>query len=259
MVHHHGMSLIALDNFLNGCKISDNFHTDRRVKSCELLLQERIPRGAPIKEPHPIDAELEPAFKSSVQHVAEHSGINELDASPPRLHTLSNGNFSAMVTHAGTGYSGFNGIVMNAWKPDSTIDPLGLFFYIKDTESGKFWSAMHQPVKCKPDRYDTWFHNGKIVCSRVDDWIETTTEICVSPDHQIELRKLTLTNYADRKRTLEVSSYAEVVLNRLVDHNAHPTFSKLFIETEYLEAHHSIIAKRRPEVKMKIRNGWFIP
>lgn len=246
MVHHHGMSLIALDNFLNGGKISDNFHTDRRVKSCELLLQERIPRGEPIKEPHPIDAELEPAFKSSVQHVAEHSGINELDASPPRLHTLSNGNFSAMVTHAGTGYSGFNGIVMNAWKPDSTIDPLGLFFYIKDTESGKFWSAMHQPVKSKPDRYDTWFHNGKIVCSRVDDWIETTTEICVSPDHQIELRKLTLTNYADRKRTMEVSSYAEIVLNRLVDHNAHPTFSKLFIETEYLEAHHSIIAKRRP-------------
>jgi cyclic beta-1,2-glucan synthetase len=151
-----------------------------------------------------------------------------------------------MVTHAGTGYSGFNGIVMNAWKPDSTIDPLGLFFYIKDTESGRFWSAMHQPVKSKPDRYDTWFHNGKIVCSRVDDWIETTTEICVSPDHQIELRKLTLTNYADRKRTMEVSSYAEIVLNRLVDHNAHPTFSKLFIETEYLEAHHSIIAKRRP-------------
>ncbi len=246
MVHHHGMSLIALDNFLNGCTISNNFHADRRVKSCELLLQERIPRGAPIKEPHPIDAELEPAFKPSAHYVAEHSGINELDASPPRLHTLSNGNFSAMITHAGTGYSSFHGIVMNAWKPDSTIDPLGLFFYIKDTESGKFWSAMHQPVKSKPDRYDTWFHNGKVVCSRVDDWIETTTEICVSPDHQIELRKLTLTNYADRKRTLEVSSYAEVVLNRQVDHNAHPAFSKLFIETEYLEAHHSILAKRRP-------------
>lgn len=246
MVHHHGMSLIALDNILNGCSITENFHADRRVKSCELLLQERIPRGAPIKEPHPIDAELEPAIKSSANYVADHSGINELDASPPRLHTLSNGNFSAMITHAGTGYSGHNGIVMNAWKPDSTIDPLGLFFYIKDTESGKFWSAMHQPVRSKPDRYDTWFHNGKVVCSRVDDWIETTTEICVSPDHQIELRKLTLTNYADRKRTLEVSSYAEVVLNRLVDHNAHPAFSKLFIETEYLNTHHSIIAKRRP-------------
>ncbi|TVR79983.1 MAG: glycosyltransferase 36 [Chitinophagaceae bacterium] len=249
MVHHHGMGLIAIENFLNNWSISTNFHTDPRVKSCELLLQERIPRGAPIKEPHPIDAELEPGEKSSTQNIAEHSGMNELDASPPRLHTLSNGSFSAMITHAGTGYSNSKGIVINAWKPDSTIDPLGLFFYIKDMESNKYWSAMHQPVKRKPDRYDSWFHNGKVVCSRVDEWIETTTEICVSPDHQIELRKLTFTNYSDRKRILEVTSYAEVVLNTLADHNSHPAFSKLFIETEYLESHNSIIAKRRSRSK----------
>ncbi|HSP40615.1 MAG TPA: glucoamylase family protein, partial [Gillisia sp.] len=249
MVHHHGMSLIALDNFLNGWTINNNFHADSSIRSCELILQERIPRGVPIKEPHPIDAELEPGGKTSLSTIAEHSGINELDISPPRLHTLSNGNFSAMITHAGTGYSASNGIVLNAWKPDPTIDPLGFFFYIKDTESGKFWSAMHQPVKRKPDRYDTWFHNGKIVCSRVDDWIETTSEICVSLDHQIELRKLTLTNYSDRERTLEISSYAEVVLNKMVDHNSHPAFSKLFVETEYMAKHHSIFAKRRPRSK----------
>nr|MBS0037305.1 hypothetical protein [Saprospiraceae bacterium] len=249
MVHHHGMSLIALENFLNDGTISNNFHADPRIKSCELLLQEKIPRGVPIKEPHPIDAELEPGEKYSAQHIAEHSGINEIDASPPRLHTLSNGDFSAMITHAGTGYSSSNGLVLNAWKPDPTIDPLGLFFYIKDKESGVFWSAMHQPVKRRPDRYDTWFHNGKVVCSRVDEWIETTTEICVSPDHQIELRKLTLTNYADRKRILEITSYAEVVLNRQTDHNSHPAFSKLFVETEYLKSNRSIFAKRRPRSK----------
>ncbi|NEV93844.1 glycosyltransferase 36 [Psychroflexus sp. YR1-1] len=249
MVHHHGMSLIALDNFLNGWTINNNFHADSSVKSLELILQERIPRGVPIKEPHPIDAELEPKIKSSASSTAEHSGINELDTSPPRLHTLSDGNFSAMITHAGTGYSVSNGIMTNSWKPDPTEDPLGFFFYIKDTENGKFWSAMHQPVKRKPDRYDTWFHNGKMECSRVDDWIETTSEICVSVDHQIELRRLTLTNYSDRERILEISSYAEVVLNRMVDHNAHPTFSKLFVETEYLPMHHTILAKRRPRSK----------
>jgi len=249
MVHHHGMSLIALDNFLNDWPIQNNFHADPRIKSCELLLQERIPRGAPIKEPHPIDAELESGTKSSSQHIAEHAGIDELDTSPPRLHTLSNGNFSTVITHAGTGFAKAEGKLLNGWKPDAAIDPLGLFFYIKDVQSGKFWSAMHQPVKSKPDRYDTWFHNGKVVCSRVDNWIETTTEICVSPDHQIELRKLTFTNYSDTERIIEVTSYAEVVLNRLVDHNAHPSFSKLFVETEYLEGNHSILAKRRPRSK----------
>ena len=249
MVHHHGMSLIALENVLNGESTTTNFHADPRIKSCELLLQERIPKGTPIKEPHPIDAELEPSKKSSDQYVTEHAGINELDLSPPRLHTLSNGSFSTMLTHAGSGYAKTDGITLNGWKAEPTTDPLGLYFYIKDVESGDYWSAMHLPVKRKPDRYDTWFHNGKVTSSRVDNWIETTSEICVSPDHPIELRKLTFTNYSDRKRVLEVTSYAEVLLNGLTHHNAHPAFSKLFVETEYLEETHAILAKRRPRSK----------
>ncbi len=249
MVHHHGMSLIAMENVLNGDSTRNNFHADPRIKSCELLLQERIPKGIPIKEPHPIDAELEPSTRSADQYVAEHAGINELDVTPPRLHTLSNGSFSSMITHAGSGYAKTEGITLNGWKADPTTDPLGLYFYIKDVESGEYWSAMHQPVKRKPDRYDSWFHNGKVICSRVDNWIETTSEICVSPDHPIELRKLTFTNYSDRKRVLEITSYAEVMLNGLIHHNAHPSFSKLFIETEYIEKNEAIMAKRRPRSK----------
>lgn len=249
MVHHHGMSLIAMENVLNEDSARNNFHADPRMKSCELLLQERIPKGSPIKEPHPIDAELEPGKKSTDHYVAEHCGIDELDLSPPRLHTLSNGSFTTMITHAGTGFAKIQGITLNGWKADQTVDPLGMYFYIKDINSGEFWSAMHQPVKRKPDRYDTWFHNGKVICSRVDNWIETTTEICVSPDHAIELRKLTFTNYSDQVRTLEITSYAEVILNGLTHHTAHPAFSKLFVETEYLEENHAILAKRRPRSK----------
>jgi cyclic beta-1,2-glucan synthetase len=249
MVHHHGMSLIAMENVLNGDSTRNSFHADPRIKSCELLLQERIPKGTPIKEPHPIDAELEPSIRSAQQYIADHAGINELDLTPPRLHTLSNGNFSTVITHAGGGYAKTEGITLNGWKADPTTDPLGLYFYIKDVESGEYWSAMHQPVKRKPDRYDTWFHNGKVICSRVDNWIETTSEICVSPDHPIELRKLTFTNYSDRKRVIEITSYAEVMLNGLIHHNAHPAFSKLFIETEYIEDNDAILAKRRPRSK----------
>jgi cyclic beta-1,2-glucan synthetase len=249
MVHHHGMSLIAMENVLNGDSTRNSFHADPRIKSCELLLQERIPKGTPIKEPHPIDAELEPSTKSANQFVADHAGIDELDLTPPRLHTLSNGSFSTIITHAGSGYAKTKGITLNGWQADATTDPLGLYFYIKDVDSGEYWSAMHQPVKRKPDRYDTWFHNGKVICSRVDNWIETTSEICVSPDHSIELRKLTLTNYSDRKRVLEITSYAEVMLNGLIHHNAHPAYSKLFVETEYIEENDTILAKRRPRSK----------
>ncbi len=246
MVHHHGMSLIAMENLLHGGSTKNSFHADLRIKSCELLLQERIPKGTPIKEPHPIDAELEPSVPSSDQYMAEHIGIDALDATPPRLHTLSNGNFSSMITHSGSGYAKTDSITLNGWQSDPTTDPLGMYFYVKDVKSGTYWSAMHQPVKRKPDRYDTWFHHGKVTCSRVDQWIETTSEICVSQEHPIELRKLTFTNYSDRERVLEITSYAEVMLNGIKEHQAHPAFSKLFVETEYLEKNHTILAKRRP-------------
>ena len=246
MVHHHGMGLLAIENTLNNRVIHDYFHADARIKSCELILQERIPRGIPIKEPHPIEVELEPGAQEAIQNVVEHAGIDNLDTAPPRLHILSNPNYSTIITHSGTGGAKFNGVTMNGWDADPTTNPLGFFFYIKDCNSGEFWSATHQPVKRKPDRYDTWFHNGKVITSRVDEWIETTTEAAVSPDYPMEFRKITLTNYSHKKRVLEVTSYAEVVLNKLNDHLSHPAFSKLFIQTDYLPEHHAIIAKRRP-------------
>jgi len=246
MAHHHGMSLLAIENVLNGWKIQKYFHSDRHIMGCDLLLQERVPRGIPVKEPHPIEVELEPGEQQKVHRVVEHAGIDDLDSSPPRLHLLTNGRYSIYVTHAGTGSSSYKHLLLTGWNPDPTMDSKGLFFYIRDKETGSYWSAGHQPVKRKPDRYDTWFHNGKIVTSRVDDWIETTMEVTVSSEKNVELRRLTLTNYSERKRSIEVTSYAEIVLNGLMDHVSHPAFSKLFIQTEYLPENHAIIAKRRP-------------
>ncbi|MEX0720189.1 MAG: glucoamylase family protein [Balneolaceae bacterium] len=257
MVHHHGMSMIAIENILNDWSIHDYFHSDQQVKSCDLLLQERIPRGVPIKEPHPIDVELEPGEQQATEYVVDHASINQLDARPPRGQLISNGSYSAYITHAGTGWSHFYNTAMTPREPDATTDPLGFFFYIKDLESGEYWSATHQPVKRKPDRYDTWFHNEKMVTSRVDDWIETTVSVCVSPDHPMEFRKLTLTNYSTQKRTLELTSYAEVVLNQLRDHESHPAFSKLFVQTEYLAEHHAIVVKRRPRSENE-KTEWLV-
>jgi hypothetical protein len=41
MVHHQGMSLLSLANFLCDNVIQRWFHSDRRVRATELLLQER--------------------------------------------------------------------------------------------------------------------------------------------------------------------------------------------------------------------------
>ncbi|WP_440998798.1 GH36-type glycosyl hydrolase domain-containing protein [Fodinibius sp. SL11] len=249
MAHHQGMSLLALFNVLDNNRIQRLFHDHPLVRSCELLLQERIPRGIPIKEPRPIDVELEPAEEERAVNVVEHASIEDLDDTPPRTHILSNGHYSTLITHSGTGYSYADDIMLTRWRADVVADHYGMFFYIRDLESGNYWSAGHQPVKRKADRYDSWYHSGKVQVARVDDWIETFMEICVSPEDNIELRKITLTNYSDRKRQIEITSYAEVVLNTQQADRAHPAFSNLFVQTEYLHQHHSILAKRRPRAE----------
>ncbi|MDZ7660138.1 GH36-type glycosyl hydrolase domain-containing protein [Fodinibius sp.] len=249
MAHHQGMSLLALLNVLDNNRIQQLFHDHPLVRSCELLLQERIPRGIPIKEPRPIDVELEPAEEERAQNVVDHAGMEDLDDTPPRTHILSNGHYSTLISHSGTGYSYSDDLMLTRWRSDTVTDHYGIFFYIRDLESGNYWSAGHQPVKRKADRYDTWYHAGKVQIARVDDWIETFMEICVSPEDNIELRKITLTNYSERQRKIEITSYAEVVLNTQQADRAHPAFSNLFVQTEYLQEHHSILAKRRPRAE----------
>ncbi|HVQ27063.1 MAG TPA: glucoamylase family protein, partial [Planctomycetota bacterium] len=55
MAHHQGMTLIALANVLLGDPMVRRFHADPRVRATELLLQERVPRGAPITQPRPVE------------------------------------------------------------------------------------------------------------------------------------------------------------------------------------------------------------
>lgn len=249
MAHHQGMSLLAIVNLLRDNLIQHLFHAHPLVRSCELLLQERIPRGIPIKEPRPIDVELEPAEEERVQISVDHAGIDDLDKTPPRTHILSNGRYSTLLTHSGTGYSYFDEQMLTRWRPDVVRDSHGFFFFVRDLESGEYWSVGHQPVKRKADRYDTWFHSGKVQIGRVDQWIESFMEVCVSPEDDIELRKITLTNYSDQPRTIELTSYAEVVLNDQQADMSHPAFSNLFVQTEFVQEHHSLLAKRRPREK----------
>lgn len=246
MAHHQAMSLLAIANVLKGNVVQELFSRDPLIQACEVLLQERVPRGIPIKEPRPIDVELEPSEEQTMQVVVDHAGRAMLDDVTPRPQILSNGQYTALITHAGTGYSSCGNTRLTRWRADRVQDPYGFFFYIKDLETDKFWSMGNQPVGRKADRYDTWFHIGKVQTARVDEWLESFMEVCVSPEENIELRKLTFTNYAQRFRRIEVTSYAEVVLNDAATDRAHPAFSNLFVQTDYIAEHHALVAKRRP-------------
>jgi len=49
------MTLVSLSNALLGDMMVERFHADPRVQATELLLQERVPRQAPIAQPRPAE------------------------------------------------------------------------------------------------------------------------------------------------------------------------------------------------------------
>jgi cyclic beta-1,2-glucan synthetase len=159
---------------------------------------------------------------------------------------LSNGTYHVMVTQAGSGYSRCKGLAVTRWREDSSLDPWGAFCYLRDSADGSVWSTTMQPTLRRPDACQTGFDAGAATFSRRDHGIEARTEIAVSPDDEVELRRVRLTNLSGRRRTLAATSYAEIVLAAAGTDSAHPAFSKLFVETEIDPVLHAIFATRRP-------------
>ncbi|HEV3238226.1 MAG TPA: glucoamylase family protein, partial [Gemmataceae bacterium] len=244
MAHHQGMCLLAMANRLLNDIMPRRFHADPLVRSADLLLQERVPPHGTIRQP----LEREPA---PTQVLAERpkqlSRRLKTAATPtPRTHLLSNGAYSVMITNSGAGYSTCDGHDVTRWREDQTRDCWGQFCYLRDLHTGLTWSAGHQPIGRSPSNYEVAFYADKAEIKRWDTGIETQLEIAVSPENNIEVRQLTLTNLTRRRADLEITSYAEVVLNPHAADLSHPVFGSIFLETEWLPGSTALLCRRRP-------------
>lgn len=244
MSHHQGMSLVAMANVLLGNSIRRRFLSHPLARSTDLLLQERVPAAAPLVEPHADESAAVEAPVQSDELVSRRLvGVETLT---PRTHLLANGQYSVMVTNSGGGFSRWRDVAVTRWRPDSTCDQWGQFIYLRDVHSGQIWSAAYQPTCALPDEYEVIYSIDKAEYLRRDGDLDTLLEVTVSPESNAEVRQLTLTNHGRAPRTIELTSYCEVVLCSPADDLAHPAFQKLFIETEYIADESALLARRRP-------------
>jgi cellobiose phosphorylase len=151
-----------------------------------------------------------------------------------------------MITNSGGGSSRWKDLAVTRWREDSTCDNWGSFCYLRDMASGEFWSNTHQPTLKEAKRYGVLFSEGRVEFRRRDLDFDTHTEITVSPEDDIELRRVRITNRAWTHRTIEVTSYAEVVLSTPAADAQAPAFGNLFVQTEILPERYAILCSRRP-------------
>ena len=241
MVHHQGMSLLALDYLLRDRPMQKRFESELTFQATLLLLQERIPKATGFYSP-PADI----ADTSVVASEPSMRVINTPDTPMPEVQLLSNGRYHVMVTNAGGGYSRWKDMAVTRWREDSTTDNWGNFCYIRDLENAVYWSTGFQPTLRQAKSYEAVFSQGRAEFRRRDNDIETHTEIVVSPEDDIEMRRVHLTNRSRKKRIIEITSYAEVVLNSAPADALHTAFSNLFVETEIISDRHAILCTRRP-------------
>ena len=220
------------------------FEADPMLKSTELLLQERVPKTAAPTFPHAEEAGIVRSDRPDVETVLR---IFKNPNSPsPDVHLLSNGRYHVMVSSAGGGYSKWRDLAVTRWREDPTRDCWGSFCYIKDVQSGQVWSTAYQPTLKNPASYEAIFNQGMAEFKRRDQDYETYSQLSVSPEDDIELCRVTIRNYSSEPRTLEITTYSEVVLAPPAAEAAHPDFANLFVQTQILPERHAILCTRRP-------------
>ena len=244
MAHHQGMSIVAIANALQDGCMRSRLHREPMIQASELLLQERVPRDVALAHPR-----AEEVTVSASEGRGEVSTLRRVEAAlggPPITHLLSNGRYALMLTATGGGYSRWGDIAVTRWREDATRDDLGSFIFLRDMQSGALWSPTMQPSGQAVENGEVLFDEDHAEFIQRDASLVTTLDVLVSGEDDGEVRRVSLTNHGRRPREIELTSYAEVVLATPAADAAHPVFSRMFVQTEYLAEFGALMATRRP-------------
>lgn len=245
MVHHQGMSLLALTNLIKDNVMQQRFMLCPMLKANELLLQERVPRNISANL---ISDDSEYEIKGTHPLLSDASGLERYFKDMnivPEVNILSNGHYHTMVNNAGSGYSRWNNMSITRWREDATTDNLGLFVYVRDGDSSEFCSTTYQPTLSASTNTEAVFTQAYSEFHQKGSKLEVHTTICVSPEDDVELRRIRLINHLHTPRTIELTTYGEVVIAPQAADEAHPAFSNLFVQTEFLPVLSALLCTRR--------------
>lgn len=244
MAHHQGMSFLAFSYLLHNQPMQKRFVADPIFQATLLLLQERIPKptASYLQIPKSQDLNVFSIRAEKTMRI-----FHNPNTRTPQVQLLSNGNYHLVLTQAGGGYSRWKDIAVTRWREDSTCDNWGMFSFVRDVNTGEFCSSTYQPTKVIEENFKAVFSEAHAEFSVSNKRLDMFTEVVVSPEDDVELRRLRIHNLTRNRRTIEFTSYAEIVLAPQAADLAQPAFSNLFIETKILKQKQAILATRRPQ------------
>ena len=177
--------------------------------------------------------------------------ITRPDTPRPWINILTNGSYTALVSHTGGGFSFLKEPVYNRITrgvPGEQIlqDRPGRYLYIRDNETGQYWSAGWQPVMAKPEFWEARIGIGYNKITSITKGILSEVIFFVPEGINAEVWMVRLKNTSGKSRNLTITSYVEWVLGNFMKDLYDRVFDSLFNDA-YYEDNIIFATKRRWE------------
>ena len=157
------------------------------------------------------------------------------DTPRPWINYLTNGDYCALSSHVGGGFSFYKdhrlNSVLRRGQHQHVEDLPGRLVYIKDEDTGEVWTANVHPF----GKYDSFEARHGMGYTRIHSsysGIGSSLRFFVPPGIDAELWEIDLTNNGDGSRRLSVYSFADFVLGNVSLEELETTFMALFNEVE---------------------------
>ena len=133
----------------------------------------------------------------------------------PWLNVLANPTFGTIVSESGSASTWSENAQLfrlTPWSNDPISDTSAEAIYIRDEDSGRFWSPTAAALRAATGRYVTRHGFGYSVFEHARDGIESELTLHVAIDAPVKFFTLVLRNRSARARRLSVTGYVDCVL-----------------------------------------------
>ncbi len=244
MAHHQGMSIVALGNVLQGGAPRRWGMRDPRIEAVSSLLHERAPREvSPLRAP-PSTPTLNTQRRAPGMLREIVPGMAAIEPT----HLLSNGRYAVALRANGAGTSRVGGSAISRSRDDALRDAHGCFFYLRWDRQPSAVSLTQHPAPDPAAHYHSTFLADRVIFTASWPEVEATTSVWVSPEDDVEFRRVVLRNCGERLLDLELLSSFEVTLADARADESHPAFSNLFIAAEWQADHQALVFERKPRL-----------
>lgn len=152
----------------------------------------------------------------------------------PWINVVSNGDYSFMVSQTGGGCSWLGNASQNRLTrlyQDLVKDPFGKYFYLRNLDTGKFWSITYQPTQTPYQKFEVRHGIGYSVFTYMVEDVLSTMKMFVVPGDPVEILEVSVSNQSNFAKRLDLTSYFEWEAG--IHPDEHREFHKLFMDTAF--------------------------